>query len=132
MSSSDAWTVLIRLVTWTPQVLGAVFAAVILRQGMRSLPLRKARKSAWILPLGKMLAAYGLVLLLIGAQMKAWGIPPFPPAGNYLGPGYDEFWETVTPSLWALPGLVVVHIFCWLENLTLQRAKPAMSAPTTE
>jgi hypothetical protein len=62
-------------------------------------------------------------------QMKEATIPPFSHAGNYLGPDYAEFWETATPSLWALPMLVVVHIFCWLENLTLQRAELAKSAP---
>jgi hypothetical protein len=132
MSSSDAWTVLIRLFTWTPQVLLVVFAAVVLRQGMRSLPRQKARKRAWVLPLSKMLAAYGLVLYVLGMQMKEAAIPPFSHAGNYLGPHYAEFWEMATPSLWALPMLVVVHIFCWLENLTLQRAELAKSAPPAE
>jgi len=132
MASSDAWTVVIRLFTWTPQVLWALGAAVLLRQGMQSLVHRKASKWPWVFPLALMLLAYGMVLLMIGLQMKWHGLPPFPPAGGNPWPDYAGFWEEATPSLWALPGLGLIHIFCWLENLTLARALLAKTSPPSE
>ena len=60
--------------------------------------------------------------------MQTNGIPPFPPTGGYLAAHYTAFWEMAVPSVWSLAGLVIVHIFCGLENLTLQRAQAAQAA----
>jgi hypothetical protein len=116
MSRNDhAW----QLVSWTPQIVWAVLAVVLLIGLV--VGLRRERVVWWL-----MWMPYGMLLGAIPVQMMLFGIAPFPLTTVQQYDSETVFWQTVPPRLCGLGILGAIHLLL-LPLLAISRRRSSSS-----
>ena len=114
-SNAEAWELFFRLIVWTPQIIWGLIAGYLLVTIWRH--VQRGRR--WFLGL-----PYLMIIGRLIYQMPVAGIPPFPPAGGYLTPDYQYFWDSTAPSSWALVGLIVIHLLLFAQQQAQEPQPP--------